>query len=765
MRKLLLILLILFCFIPAIALAQDEGGNQDGGTNNNQQDQTEQTTPEKNNRIAVVIGISKYNTVKGPKYAASDASAIREVLESQGEFNIKFLSDTSMLKPTKANIIKTLDSIKNIADKSDSPLNTFVLYFAGLGYNVDGTHYLAPTDIKSDDIANTGISLLDLYDRMSYLQNRAKVMVFIDAFRGDPKKKEGAEKWGEISFTGVNTLYSASADQISYELPELGMSLFSYHLENALQGLADIPPHGDEDAYVTFGEVSDYMISELEKFSQGNPYNINQIPYSVANTLSGIYITVSNDTIIRLYANPVSLATMSKIPEEYPEEYYTMSSPIYEKIRNFMSNNEIEMAIETIESMLLIINQNENEIDLTKDKEKLELLLDRLKKVLEIRLLLDEAEKLIQEKQFIKAMDKYSDLWFFINEKGFNQFIQVEGLTQKASKLRIASNIQEFIDKGDDAIIKGDYDKAKANYNTAVNLLEATDVSEYITKDIIEKRKENIAIIIEARQLIKEAQTEHKKENYRGELNKYLKVLTLLEENEVEKKFVDIDEIRSKVERLTLIINLTDKLIVADGVYERGDYEDANHTYREIIKTIEDNDLGEVFSVKEIQDKIDNTPLETSIYVDINGGVAMDFVEFGSFRKYLNLGVTFRSNRVFAWGLGLSSSSEWNSKSYFKWFTIDAFMKFSFMNTLYIDHIFRENYFQIGTSFNLSSLFGVNDSYTYISGYMSLNYGLGFFRTIGLFAGVKAEFIYYFNNPNQQFAIPAYIILGLVWNF
>jgi tetratricopeptide (TPR) repeat protein len=766
MKKILLILLILICFIPSIAVAQNGGNSQEGNQQNDaDNNQQEQTQPEKNNRIALVIGISKYNTISGLKFAASDASAVREALEVQGEFNVKFLSDTSMNKPTKANIIKTLDSIKNIADKPDSPLNTFVLYFAGRGFNVDGSHYLAPSDAKEDDIANTGISLLEIYDRMSYLQNRAKVMVFVDAFRGDPKKRESEQKWGDINFTGVNTIYSASSGQMSLELPELGQSLFSYHLVNAIKGLADIPPHGDEDGFISFDEVNDYISAELDFFSQGNPYNMKQYAYSETNALSSVIIGVVNEAMIKLFANPISLATMSKAQEEYTEEYYAMSSPIYEKIRNFISNNDIQNAIETIESQLMIIRQSENELDLEKDKEMLNMLLERLKKVLEVRALIDEAQKLIEEDKFIQAMDKYSDLWFYIHEKGFNQFIQIEGLTEKASKLRIASNIQEFINAGDDAIIKGRYDDARANYNTAVNLLEATDVSEYITKKTIEKRKDNIAIIIEARKILKEAEQAHKKGDYREELNIYINILTLLEEHDVDKKFIDIDEVRNKREKLTLVINLTDKLIVADGIYERGDYEDANSSYRDILQIIKDNELEDYFPVEEIEMKIENTPMETSIYIGLNGGAAMDFVDFGTFRKYLSLSVSFRSNRVFAWGLGLSSSSEFNSKNYFKWFTFDAFMKFSFMNTLYIDHIFRENYFQIGASVNLSSLFGVEDSYNYVSGYMSLNYGLGFFRTIGFFVGAKAEFIYYFDDPNHQFAIPAYIILGIVWNF
>jgi uncharacterized caspase-like protein len=46
-------------------------------------------------------------------------------------------------------------------------------------------------------------------------------------------------------------LYSTSEGDFSYELPELEHGVYTLQLLKALKGLADLPPHGNEDVYVS----------------------------------------------------------------------------------------------------------------------------------------------------------------------------------------------------------------------------------------------------------------------------------------------------------------------------------------------------------------------------------------------------------------------------------------------------------------------------------------------------------------------------------
>jgi hypothetical protein len=86
------------------------------------------------------IGVSKYSSaIPALKYAAKDAESISSYFRNHSG-TARTLVDSSA---TKEAILDGLDSISREAEEE----STFVMYYSGHGWNVDGEQYIAPADL------------------------------------------------------------------------------------------------------------------------------------------------------------------------------------------------------------------------------------------------------------------------------------------------------------------------------------------------------------------------------------------------------------------------------------------------------------------------------------------------------------------------------------------------------------------------------------------------------------------------------------------
>lgn len=247
-------------------------------------------------RVALIIGVEEYlyhPTIKNLKYSVDDAQIMKEVLSKYGVFSVNYLSDDSPLKPTKKNIIDSLKEVNNMAKMG--MLKTFVFYFAGHGFNVDGSNYLAPTEINPADIKGTGVKLDDVLKLIKEIKSNAKAMVFIDACRNDPSSRGGGGTFTDIDSKGLKILYSTSKGQYSYEIEEKKHGVYTYYLEEALNGKADKKPYGNADSYISFNEASKYVYYKMMEWSNQNP-DYKQLPrIEMQEAIGDFFLTYIGD--------------------------------------------------------------------------------------------------------------------------------------------------------------------------------------------------------------------------------------------------------------------------------------------------------------------------------------------------------------------------------------------------------------------------------------------------------------------------------------
>jgi hypothetical protein len=161
-------------------------------------------------RIALIIGNNDYRFVTTLGNAVADARALKRELEIRG-FQTVYRENA-----TRRNMN---DAIEEFLGKLSTDAIGLV-YFSGHGVQINSANYLIPTDLQAEkeaDVANDGIDLGKLLDRMAQIQPRFSLVV-IDACRDNPfhGRSIGASKGLAPPLSnaeGVMVVYAAGANQ------------------------------------------------------------------------------------------------------------------------------------------------------------------------------------------------------------------------------------------------------------------------------------------------------------------------------------------------------------------------------------------------------------------------------------------------------------------------------------------------------------------------------------------------------------------------
>jgi hypothetical protein len=253
------------------------------------------------NGYAVVIGVDE-NQLAGLELptVAKDVKALHEVLIhpercAYDPENVKLLHGA---ESTKNNILEALWWLKEKVEKD--PGATAVFYYSGHGYvdEEDNQYYLIPYDIKSleklklyalkaedftselEDITpERMLIILDCchsggmgaknVDLASLVQKKkvhpASFPINLPGAKSIPESKGGLESKAISDLkkgNGRAVLNSSTGSQLSWTRADGQMSLFTYHLIQALTGHA---PHPDDAKVVLVTDVMSWVTFEVEK--------------------------------------------------------------------------------------------------------------------------------------------------------------------------------------------------------------------------------------------------------------------------------------------------------------------------------------------------------------------------------------------------------------------------------------------------------------------------------------------------------------------
>ena len=208
-------------------------------------------------RVALIVGISKYDKVPSLANPAKDAKLVQTTLQKLG-FQVTVLTD-----PTRGQLIEGLGEFEEVAKGSEAA----VIYYAGHGAMIDGVNYLLPKDaISTNKSALTGSAVESARLGQAMLGAKAVRLIILDACRNNPTatRSIGGNSRGLTRETGptsvaVVTLMAAGPGQVAQD--GAGGAANSPFAIALAQGLTR--------PGVTVGELPSYVQAEVERMTEG----------------------------------------------------------------------------------------------------------------------------------------------------------------------------------------------------------------------------------------------------------------------------------------------------------------------------------------------------------------------------------------------------------------------------------------------------------------------------------------------------------------
>tara|TARA_B100000963_G_scaffold361525_1_gene397432 strand:- start:666 stop:2966 length:2301 start_codon:yes stop_codon:yes gene_type:complete len=217
------------------------------------------------NRVALIIGIEKYEQTPAANFANLDAQYFYEYARKGfgiSKSNIKLLVDED------ANLVKSISSInKWLPSKIKKNKTELIIFFAGHGLasNNGEELYILPQDSDPDLLSRTALSRTELFEQIITLSPKSVTMFMDTCYSGisrDEKMLLASARPIRIvaddqeGIPNNFTIFTASKlDQISSGLEEAKHGIFSYYLMKGLEGEAD----SNHDKKITNGELLAYM--------------------------------------------------------------------------------------------------------------------------------------------------------------------------------------------------------------------------------------------------------------------------------------------------------------------------------------------------------------------------------------------------------------------------------------------------------------------------------------------------------------------------
>jgi hypothetical protein len=221
---------------------------------------------------ALVIGVAKYANLSAKNqlyFPERDAEAIYSILISPegGNFRAENVRKLVGSRATLANVRTALEEwLPSISKANDRVL----IYFAGHGFVHEGRGYLAPYDIRPDDIANTGYPMDTLGAVIGgKIQAKDKILL-TDACHSGAIRAEDTQNFNRTLLDLSRSLFSLTASrdrEQSFESPEWGggHGIFTYYVVRAMEGEAD----ESGDGIVTADELHDYVYRNVREATEG----------------------------------------------------------------------------------------------------------------------------------------------------------------------------------------------------------------------------------------------------------------------------------------------------------------------------------------------------------------------------------------------------------------------------------------------------------------------------------------------------------------
>lgn len=221
-------------------------------------------------RLALVVGIDRYESLAELGYAEKDAKDLEAALTRIG-FSVTAMRRDTRNSPARAESI--LAEVSALCAGAD-PQDTLLIFLSGHGFSAaDHTPYFCAEFTDPDNLAVTGLSLEEVRRRLVSSRARQKMLI-VDACRNVPAKSPG-DRGIQLDFNaeGLGILFSTAPGLRSYEprgieqdrrQRQLQNGIFTHFLLRGLEGEAD----GNGDGWVTFRDLAYHVGKEVKDFTR-----------------------------------------------------------------------------------------------------------------------------------------------------------------------------------------------------------------------------------------------------------------------------------------------------------------------------------------------------------------------------------------------------------------------------------------------------------------------------------------------------------------
>jgi len=205
-------------------------------------------------RVALIIGVSKYEKVPALANPAKDAKLVQATLTKLG-FQVTVLND-----PSRLQLLEGLGNFEEAAKNADAA----VVYYAGHGAMIDGVNYLLPKDaLATNKTALTGTAVESSKLGEALVGAKAVRLVILDACRNNPTatRSLGGNTRGLVRETGpsstqVVTLMAAGPGEVAQD----GNGANSPFATALTQGMTR--------PGMTVGELPSYVQAEVARMTE-----------------------------------------------------------------------------------------------------------------------------------------------------------------------------------------------------------------------------------------------------------------------------------------------------------------------------------------------------------------------------------------------------------------------------------------------------------------------------------------------------------------
>jgi hypothetical protein len=241
-------------------------------------------------RVALVIGMAKYQNIPTLTNTVADATAVADKLKTLG-----FEVDTSIDQP----LAQLVDTVNRFSFRSETA-DIAIVYYAGHGVELNGENFLIPVDIsitKPEQIASQAITLKML---LKSVENARKLrVVILDSCRNNPfadwpvqevaKATSADFQTGEVTKLRAGGLATPSVDRgmlVVYSAKEGAVALDGegVHSPFAQALLTELPARNLEIGMM-FRKVRDLVMNETKNKQEPHFYgSLSGVPFFLAGS-------------------------------------------------------------------------------------------------------------------------------------------------------------------------------------------------------------------------------------------------------------------------------------------------------------------------------------------------------------------------------------------------------------------------------------------------------------------------------------------------